>query len=195
MHSILSKNIFFVKEKVKMFKASNAYEVFDGETKEKLFESCEENLGFLTKLFRFTDYKRLTPFNVVVRDLSGNQILRVERGFSIFRSKVTVFDSNDIACGMFRQRLLSIGGKFDFHDMQGNVLGTVKGKWTSWEFQFLQDGNEIAKVTKKWAGIGKEFFTSADNYALSISPTVKSNDNIRQLILAAVMCIDMVLKE
>ena len=54
---------------------------------------------------------------------------------------------------------------------------------------------EFAHVTKKWAGIGKEFFTSADNYMLEISSSVPANHPIRQLILAAVMCIDMVLKE
>lgn len=53
----------------------------------------------------------------------------------------------------------------------------------------------MAQVTKKWAGLGKELFTSADNYALEISDSVPKNDSVRPLILAAVMCIDMVLKE
>ena len=43
--------------------------------------------------------------------------------------------------------------------------------------------------------IGKELFTSADNYALEISDAVPADSAVRQLILAAVMCIDMVLKE
>ena len=38
-------------------------------------------------------------------------------------------------------------------------------------------------------------FTSADNYMLEISNDVPQNDDVRKLILAAVMCIDMVLKE
>ena len=54
---------------------------------------------------------------------------------------------------------------------------------------------ELANVTKKWAGLGKELFTSADNYMLSIGQSVPSTDASRILILAAVMCIDMVLKE
>ncbi|MFC1820527.1 phospholipid scramblase-related protein, partial [Thermodesulfobacteriota bacterium] len=66
---------------------------------------------------------------------------------------------------------------------------------TGWDFKFMADGTEFAHVTKKWAGIGKELFTSADNYVLEISEAVPENDVVRQLILAAVMCIDMVLKE
>ncbi len=71
----------------------------------------------------------------------------------------------------------------------------LKGKWTGWDFRFQTDGIELAHVTKKWTGIGKELFTSADNYVLEISDRLPADDVARQLILAAVMCIDMVLKE
>lgn len=50
-------------------------------------------------------------------------------------------------------------------------------------------------MTKKWAGLGKELFTSADNYVLQIADKVPADGPVRPLILAAVMCIDMVLKE
>lgn len=50
-------------------------------------------------------------------------------------------------------------------------------------------------MSKKWAGIGRELFTSADNYVLSISAEVPPGHPVRKLILGAVMCIDMVLKE
>ena len=80
-------------------------------------------------------------------------------------------------------------------DANGNSLCWLKGSWTSWDFRFEKNGIQIAQVTKKWAGIGKELFTSADNYMLIIDPVVPAQDPVRQLILAAVMCIDMVLKE
>ena len=50
-------------------------------------------------------------------------------------------------------------------------------------------------MTKKWAGLGKEMFTSADNYILEIAESVPADSRLRILILAAVLCIDMVLKE
>ncbi|MCA9066014.1 MAG: oxidoreductase, partial [Planctomycetaceae bacterium] len=56
-------------------------------------------------------------------------------------------------------------------------------------------GTELARVTKKWAGLGKELFSSADNYVLQISDSVPPENPIRILIMAAVMSIDMVLKE
>ena len=81
------------------------------------------------------------------------------------------------------------------NDAQDNLVCELKGKWTSWDFKFVKGGTEYAHISKKWAGIGKEFFTSADNYVLSISDHVGEQDPIRKLILASVLCIDMVLKE
>jgi len=58
------------------------------------------------------------------------------------------------------------------------------------------DGDrELAHVSKKWSGLGKEMFTSADNYMLEVSDGAPPDAPVRLLVLAAVMCIDMVLKE
>jgi uncharacterized protein YxjI len=195
MNSLLSKNVFFIKEHRGIFKAANSYDIYDSETQALAMECREPNLGFFTKMFRFTDYKRNTPFDVQISTPQGQRILNVKRGVTIFRSVVEVFDENDTLVGRFRQRMLSIGGKFDILDENDVVLCTLQGKWTSWEFSFMKDNVKLAMVTKKWAGIGRELFTSADNYALSIEPTVAATDDVRLLILAAVMCIDMVLKE
>ena len=62
MNSILNKNVFLVKEHVGMFKAANNFDIYDPENNQKLMTCREDNLGFFTKLFRFTDYKRMTPF-------------------------------------------------------------------------------------------------------------------------------------
>jgi hypothetical protein len=53
----------------------------------------------------------------------------------------------------------------------------------------------VAEITKKWAGLGKELFTSADNYILSINDDIEPNDSGRILMLAAVLCIDFLLIE
>jgi uncharacterized protein YxjI len=195
MHAVLKKNQFFVKELVGMFKAANSYDIYDPESNQKIIECREPNLGFFTKLFRFTDYKRMTPFEVFVKTPDGGSILSVKRGLSIFHSSVQVFDESDKLVGTFKQKLFSIGGKFDVLDPQDKVICTLKGKWTSWDFRFSQGETELANVTKKWAGIGKEMFTSADNYMLIINDSVAATDPARILIMAAVICIDMVMKE
>jgi len=196
MNSILSKNIFFIKEHVKMFKAANSFDVLDPETKQIVMECREEDLGFFTKMLRFTDFKRMTPFKMVIKSNLEEKMVTVRRGVSIFLSDVDVLDENDLLIGRFKQKLFSIGGKFQVLDASDRPLCMLKGKWTSWDFKFVSnDGKEFATVTKKWSGLGKELFTTADNYILQISSEVPAENPLRKLILSAVMCIDLVLKE
>ena len=195
MHPVLDHNLFLVKEHVGFFKASSNYDVFNPQTGEELMQCREPHLGFVTKLLRFTDYKTMTPFNIAVTTPSGEPILHVRRGVSLFLSKVNVFDETEERVGGFKQKLFSIGGAFRVLGPDDQPLCELKGKWTGWDFKFVRDGVEFARVTKKWTGLGKEFFTSADNYVLEISDTVPPGNPLRVLILGAVFCIDMVLKE
>lgn len=195
MHPALRQNLFLIKEHAGIFKAANNYDVFDPAGGAKLLECREPNLGFFTKLLRFTDYKRMTPFEVVLTGADGRKALTVRRGVSFFLSKVEVLDESGRVVGGFKQKFFSIGGAFRVLDARDNEVCMLKGKWTSWDFQFLKGEKELARVTKKWAGLGKELFTSADNYVLSVSDAVGEDDDVRILIMAAVMCIDMVLKE
>jgi len=196
MNPVLNQNMFFVKEHVGMFKAANSFDIYDPNTQQIIMQCREENLGFFTKMFRFTDYKRMTPFDIDIKTPTGEKILTVRRGVSLFLSNVEVLDEKGVVIGRFKQKFFSIGGKFDVLDASDRPLCTLKGKWTSWDFKFVAaDNKEFATVTKKWAGFGKEFFTSADNYVLQISQDVPENHPLRMLILAAVMCIDLVLKE
>ena len=195
MNEILSQNVFFVKEHTGIFKAANNYDILDPNTGQIIMECREENLGFFTKLLRFSDFKRMTPFDILIRTPDGQQVVRVKRGGSLFLSKVEVYNEENQYIGGVKQKLFSIGGAFTVLDANEQPVCELKGKWTGWDFRFLSGEVELAHVTKKWAGLGKEMFTSADNYVLEISATVPANSVARQLILAAVMCIDMVLKE
>ncbi|MBP1225053.1 phospholipid scramblase-related protein [Flavobacterium sp. 1355] len=195
MNPILSQNLFLVKEHVGMFKAANNFDIYNPESNEIIMNCREKNLGFFTKILRFTDYKRATPFNIEITTASGEKLITVRRGIAIFRSTVEVLDEKDRLVGTFKQKFFSIGGKFDILDKNEKPVATLQGKWTGWDFKFSHENKELAQVTKKWAGMGKELFTSADNYVLNIEETVAADSPLRQLILGAVMCIDMVLKE
>ena len=195
MHELLNRNVFLIKEHVGVFKAANNFDIYDPATGEIIMLCREDNLGSVTKLLRFTDYKRMTPFDIKVTNPERQQLVRITRGTTFIRSRVTVLDGKDQIVGGFKQKLMSIGGKFDVLDENDQILCSLKGNWTGWDFRFIVGDNEFAHVTKKWSGLGKEFFTSADNYVLQISDSVPPDNRVRMLILAAVLCIDMVLKE
>lgn len=195
MSDPLDRNLFLIKEHVGLLKASSNYDICDPETGDVILHCREPNLGMLTKLLRFTDYKRMTPFDVEITTPTGELLVQVSRGISLILSRVTVTDGAGQPLGGFKQKLFSIGGSFSVLNSQDEPVCDLKGKWTGWEFRFLHEGVELAQVSKKWSGIGKEMFTSADTYILQISDQVPPSNPLRKLILAAVMTIDLVLKE
>ena len=195
MDSILEKNLYLFKEHVGFLKAHNNYDIYDPESKEMILHCREKNLNAFYKIVRlFRNYKRMTPFEIEIKGLDGKKILKVKKGFSFFLSKIQVFDENDILVGIFKQRL-SFNTNFDMLDKREKLVCNLKGNFIGWNFKFLRGDTEVGLVTKKWAGIGKEMFTSADNYILEIKNKVEKDSLLRLLILAAVICIDMVVKE
>ncbi|MEH6345411.1 MAG: phospholipid scramblase-related protein [Bermanella sp.] len=195
MSDVISHNLYLIKEHLGIFKAANNFDILDPANGNIIMQCREPNLGFFTKLLRFSDYKRMTPFDIQVTTPEGERIVRLQRGISLFLSTVTVTDENNHVLGYFKQKLFSIGGKFDVLDKDENTICRLQGKWSGWDFRFSQDDKEYARVTKKWSGLGRELFTSADNYILEINEDVSAANPVRKLIIAAVMCIDMVLKE
>lgn len=195
MHPVLNQNLFLVKEHVGFFKLAKNFDIFDPNTQQKIMECREPKIGPFAKMFRLTDYRRHTPFHIEVTTPEGEPVLSVNRRTTILRSMVKVLDDHEEKIGGFRQRLISIGGAFDVLGRDDQPLCVLKGKWTSWEFRFLAGENELARVTKKWAGLGKELFTTADTYMIEISDQVPPDNPVRQLIVGAVLCIDLVLKE
>ena len=197
MDSILEKNLYLFKEHLGLIKAHNNYDIYDPESKEMILHCREKNLNFFYKIVRifFKDYKRMTPFEIEIRGLTGKKILKVKKGVSLILSKIQVYDENDNIVGIFKQRLFPFGNNFDMLDKSENLVCKLKGNFIGWNFKFLKGDSEVGLVTKKWAGIGKEMFTSADNYILEIKDKVEKDSPLRLLILAAVICIDMVVKE
>ncbi|MFN7259107.1 MAG: RNAase, partial [Cyclobacteriaceae bacterium] len=132
MHPSININLFFVKEHVKIFKAANSFDIIDPDSKQVVLQCREEGLGFFTKMFRFTDYKRMTPFNMEIKTPEGKRILTIRRGVSIFLSNVEVLDERNSVIGKFKQKFFSIGGRFQVLDASERPLCMLKGKWTSW---------------------------------------------------------------
>ena len=93
MHEVLQRNVYVVKEAVKLFKAANEFDVLDPETGEVILQCREPNLGGFTKFFRFTKYKTMTPFNVEIKTPAGEPVVRVSRGVTFWRSKVQVLST------------------------------------------------------------------------------------------------------
>src|SRR5262245_15230089 len=195
--TLLDRKTILVREHVGMFKAANAYDLLDPVSKEVVGRAQEKVRGIFSKMLKFTSWKTRLSFTIHFHDASASDavVMTVHRPFTWFRSVVSVTDSSGVTIGQFRQKLLAIGPKMWILDPAGKEIGMLSGNWTGWNLQ-VKDASErvLATVSKQWAGIGKELFTSADNYIIDLSTDVK-DANMRRLLFAAPITADMVYKE
>lgn len=193
---MFDRQSYIVREHVGFMKMTDTYDILDPENGEQLGIAQERISGWLTFL-RLLLNKQLLPTRVVLvegGDPSASPTITIERGFTLLRSRLRITDANGGEIGSFRSRLFTIGGAFDIFDPSGRRIASVKGDWKGWNFSFLDDtGKEIGTITKKWAGLGKELFTSADTYAVALH--AGTPPALMPLLLAAGLAIDVVYKE
>lgn len=193
-----NRTLFFIKEHVGMLKLKSQYDIIDPNTKEILGEAIEYPGGFF-QVLRLIINKRNLPTSVLVKDfISNQQGMRLEKSWGFFNFKVTVFDAEDQMIGYFKNKAFSFSGGFKVFDETDSLIAEVKGNWKTREYQLVNpNGEPMGMVTKKWAGFGKELFTTADNYMISIDESAAKNnkEEYGMLLLAASLAYDLVYTE
>ena len=193
---MLDRRQFLVKERIAFLKLTDTWDIHDPASGAKIGEA-REVISPLAKLARLIINKRLLPTRVeVTTGVAGPPVLVMTRGVTLLHANVLVLDGQSREIGRFRSRILTIGGGFDVFDTAGFSVAEIKGDWKGWNFRFLgAGGEELGTVTKKWAGLGQEFFTSADNYMIALNETRALPPDTAALLLAAGLAIDIVFKE
>ena len=192
--ALLDRLTFLVKERVGFAKLTDTFDILDPSTQQAIGIAKEEPPGW-AKWLRLLVNKRLLPTTVNVYEAEGRAPeLSIQRSFTFLRARIEVRESGGKPMGYLKSKLFSLGGGFHIYDLQDQEVAELKGDWKGWDFKFIgKDGRERGRVTKKWAGIGKELFTSADTYVISLDgPT---NRTAATLLLAAGLAVDIVLKE
>lgn len=189
--SLFGLGTYVVKERVGFMKLVNVYDLLD-QGGRQVGVAKEEPPGIVKYARLLVNNKWLPTLVNVYENENDLPVLSIRRGVALFRPKVLVW-ARDRQLGYFRARFISIGPSFRIFDMQDNEIGSVKGDWKGWNFQLLSpQGQELGRVTKKWAGLLQEAFTTADTYVISLSDT---RHETAQLLLAAGLAIDTVFKE
>ena len=176
---------FMVKERVGFLKLTDTYDIFDLNSAAQL-GIAKESVGPLIKVLRLLINKRLLPTSIEVRASDGGPaLLTIKRGVGFLRTPVQVLDQTGRQIGSFKSKVFSLGGGFDVFDATGQKIAEIKGDWKGWNFTLRGPaGEELGTVTKKWAGIGKELFTTADNYAIALNEQAGRNPESVAMLLA-----------
>ena len=190
---MFDRKAFLVKERVGFLKLSDTYDIFDPSTGAQI-GIAREQVGPLLHVLRLLINKRLLPTVVEVRESeTGPVLLTIRRSAT---SRVTVQSRTGGELGRFKSKLFALRAGFRVFDTSERQVAEIKGDWKGWNFRFLNaDGTEIGKVTKQWAGLGKELFTSADNYVIALDERLPMAPDAAALLLAAGLAIDTVYSE
>tara|TARA_Y100000310_G_scaffold236686_1_gene239914 strand:- start:1154 stop:1741 length:588 start_codon:yes stop_codon:yes gene_type:complete len=192
MTHILNHNEIFVKEQVRAFKFGNVYDYFD-KNKNRLGQAREENITGFRKLVKMTSMKWLLPFDFSLYDAEDKKVVTLSKR-SLFVPKIKIIDENGEMIGKFISPFTFLKPKIDVYDANGEKFAQVKGNLVGWTFKIMKDDEQIGQVTKKFAGLAKEYFTTADNYLFQYEDK-KYTENQKKILCALPGCIDMLFKE
>jgi len=185
-------NTFFIDEKVGFFKFSNAYKVYDTQGE---IGNITQQLTTSQKVLRLVLKKAMLPFKMEIVDLEGDVLITLQRGWTFWMSKISISDGTGNLLGTIQQKFAILKPTFKIFDETAIQIATISGDWKGWNFIIVDgSGNKVGSITKKWNGILKEAFTTADKYVVDIEPAF-AEDKKKMAIVACAITIDMVLKE
>jgi len=193
---LLNRKLFFVRERVAVLKLTDTYDILDPETRQPIGIAKEEP-SKTVKFLRLLMNKSMLPTTLnVYEDETRPPLFTIKRPFTFVKSKLSITDSTGASLGYMKNKLRTIHAGLTVHDPTDRQVAEVKGDWKGWNFQFLGEGGKpLGTITKKWGGVGRELFTSADNYIVQIDDAVSSDPKLATLLLAAALSIDVVYRE
>ena len=186
-------NDYFIDEKVGYFKFSNEYKVYDGTATP--VGRIIQRVPTWHKILRLFINKAMFPFTLEIIDNNEAVLVTIKRGWTFWMSKITILDAEGNISGTIKQKFKLLKPRFQIMNAAGEQIAEINGDWKAWNFGITDTtGRAIGFINKKWAGVAKELFTSADKYQVSIVPEYAEDQN-KVNIVATAITIDMVLKE
>jgi uncharacterized protein YxjI len=182
------KQVFEIAE-IFSFETRNKYKICDEGGRDIAF-AAEQQKGFLGILLRqFLGHWR--SFAIHIFDMNRREVLLAEHPFRWYFQCLEVREPGGRSLGVVERRFAILSKRFEIRNAQGLVLFDVSSPfWRIWTFPFRRNERELARVSKKWSGLGSEIFTDRDNFMIEYLDSSLSNDE-RALVLAASLYIDL----
>lgn len=187
-------NTYLIDEKVNFFKFANAYKIYN-ENGDQLGQ-VEQKLSAGAKILRLLLNKAMLPFKFDIVNANGAVEASITRGWTFWMTKINILDASGNLVGKIRQKFAFLKATFIIETADGQEIARIVGDWKAWNFSITDTtGTEIGTISKKWNGVMKEVFTSADKYIVDLIPAYNNSAIQKMAVLTAAITIDMVLKE
>jgi uncharacterized protein YxjI len=195
MSDLLARNVLVINQKAKLIELTDEYRIRDEEGND-IGYIREEGQSMVKKAVRFvSDLDQFFTHRLAVYDRDGTKVVELLRPRKIMKSRVEITDGQGRPVGKIVQKNVLGKRRFALESATGELLGTINAEnWRAWDFAIEdQTGTEVGRITKKWAGLLKEGFTTADNYVLEIGGQVSGD--LRLMMLGSAAGVDLALKQ
>lgn len=195
MSELLRAERLVINQKAKLIELTNEFKIFDEQGIE-VGKIVQEGQSLMKKAARLVaSLDQFMTHTLAVYDANDTKVVELTRPRKVFKSKLQVSTGEGRAAGEIVQKNVFGKIRFDLIGPNGNNLGQIRAEnWRAWDFSIVDTTeNEVGRITKKWEGLMKNVFTTADNYVLEISPNVEGD--MRLLMLASAAGVDTALKQ
>jgi uncharacterized protein YxjI len=192
---LLTADRLVVSQKAKLIELTNQYAIHDvdgntiGYIEQEAQSKARKVLRFVSEVDQFLTHR------LAVNDASGNKILQLTRPRKVFKSRLVVEDGSGRKVGEIVQQNVFGKIRFELAGAEGQKLGEIRAEnWRAWDFSIVdQTENEVGRIDKKFVGILKAAFTTADNYIVDIDQRLEGD--FRLMVIAAAAAVDTALKQ
>jgi uncharacterized protein YxjI len=143
----------------------------------------------------FTDVDQFLTHRLGVYDGSGAKVMAMVRPRKILKSTLQILDAGGVERGRIVQQNVVGKKRFALQSPQGDEIGSIDAEnWRSWDFAIHDaSGAEVGRITKQWAGVLREGFTTTDHYMFQVTGAL--SPDLRFLMVAAAAGVDTALKQ
>ncbi|SFK87331.1 phospholipid scramblase-related protein [Geodermatophilus ruber] len=191
--SLYDQPVLVVSQKTKLIELTNEYAVFDGEG-QQIGAVVQVGQSALKKAVRFvSNLDQFLTHRLEVRDARG-PVLVLTRPAKIVKSRVVVERPDGQPLGEIVQA--NVFGKIRFDlVVDGQVVGAIQAEnWRAWDFAIVDAaGTEVARITKKWEGLARTLFTTADRYVVLVH--FRLPEPLASMVIASALTVDTALKQ
>ncbi len=171
------------------FETRNKYQILD-ESQKLIGYAAEQQKGILGFILRqYLGHWRKFDVHFFTAD---RQLAFIgHHPFRWFFQRIEVADPSGKVIGAIQQRFSLLSKRFDVENARGMVIMEVSSPiWKIWTFNFMNQGQQVAQVKKKWGGLLMEGFTDKDKFMVEYtSPSM--TDEEKTIVMASAVFIDL----
>ena len=185
---MLDQPKYVVKEHAKLLSSRKTYDILDAGG--QVVAAAEQKTSTLAALLGAVLGPPATT--IEVRAKADGELLFAVRRAGLVLKRVEAVDAAGAVVGRYKAKRFSLAGGYTVADGAGKTVLEVRGKLLKSEYQFFAaDGTTVVgAVTKKWGGSAKALVTSADTYAVELTPASAAVPHAMTLALGAALAID-----